>query len=62
MQRAITTKSGWIICGNCGHKIAKLTAFCDAGQKPNVTLQIESKCTSCKEINIINMEVLKNEQ
>lgn len=61
--QSMTTADGWIICGKCGHKLAK-----SIGEYKNITLQnkrnistntslkIEFKCPSCKEINILEVE------
>lgn len=60
--QSMTTADGWIICGKCGHKLAK-----SIGEYKNIPLQnkrhigsntslkIEFKCQSCKEINILEV-------
>lgn len=57
MQRyqSMTTSDGWIICGKCGHKLARV-------MRDNITHNsypsrhsgaiIELKCQSCKALNI----------
>ena len=40
-------KDGWVVCGKCGHKLGRLI-----GEKSPKGLEI--KCSSCKEINIVD--------
>lgn len=44
MLKAIKIEDGWIICGKCGHKLAKSLGG-------DGTEQIEFKCSTCKEVN-----------
>lgn len=59
-MEALRTESGWIVCGNCGHKLARLKDISTAqetSQKESITaLKIEFKCTSCKAINILEVK------
>lgn len=54
-SKSIITEDGWILCGKCGHKLAKVV--CD--KQSHITPQsasngenIEFKCQSCKTINV----------
>lgn len=47
-MEAIITNQGWVICSNCGHKLAKIE---DQSEKKKETVKISFKCTSCKQIN-----------
>lgn len=57
MQRyqSIITADGWIICGKCGHKLARVIDY-KSSITPNSPLGsraiIELKCHSCKALNI----------
>lgn len=44
----------WIRCKGCGHKLMRLI---DVG-----TARVEIKCHSCKEINIINLQMSKEKE
>lgn len=66
MQRAIRTTNGWVLCPKCGHKLAKATGSTtnteESGNGENRAKyegKLEIKCSSCKEIIEINMEVLR---
>lgn len=39
--------NGWVVCGNCGHKLGKVV-----GEKSPTGIEI--KCHSCKAINLVN--------
>ena len=58
--QSMTTADGWIICGKCGHKLArvdKLSPVRVTGRGEAITgLKIEFKCTSCKMINVWEVE------
>lgn len=54
MQKAIRLTDGWVICGKCGHKLAR--AYGEGGG-----IMWLFKCQSCKEINRYN-EREDNEQ
>ena len=43
MQKAIKLTDGWVICGKCGHKLAR--AYGEGGAVWSF------KCSACKEIN-----------
>lgn len=55
---SIVTKDGWIICGKCGHKLARIaqtgsgvsinTSEIKTGHREQI---IEFKCSSCKTLN-----------
>ena len=53
--QSMTTADGWIICGKCGHKLARV--LCDI-KSHNTTHTsrsgaiIELKCQSCKALNV----------
>lgn len=53
--KSMITADGWIICGKCGHKLARV--LCDFISH-NTTLTsrsgaiIELKCHSCKALNV----------
>ena len=53
--QSIITADGWIICGKCGHKLARVIGD-KSSITPNSTLGsraiIEIKCHSCKALNI----------
>ena len=49
MQTKSKVKNGWVCCGKCGHKLGRLV-----GDKLPTGLEI--KCSSCKEINIVEVE------
>ncbi len=44
-------KDGWLVCGKCGHKFARVIGNIDSGKS---FLALEMKCHSCKTINYIN--------
>lgn len=48
-MQALKTERGWIICGKCGHKLAKVSKLSEVHHP---IMRIEFKCTSCKEINV----------
>lgn len=52
MLKAIKTANGWILCGACGHKLARITqeAQDDIKEWNKITV-IEFKCASCKALN-----------
>ena len=45
MQKAIKLTDGWVVCGKCGHKLARMRGECGSG------VIWSFKCTACKEIN-----------
>ena len=47
--------SKWVCCGHCGHKLAKII-----GNIPKDE-QFEIKCSSCKQLNIIQVANEKEE-
>lgn len=49
MLKAIKTINGWILCGCCGHKLARITQ--ESPEKKKVETTIEFKCASCKMLN-----------
>lgn len=49
MLREAKIKGEWIVCGKCGHKLGRVV-----GDNPPKGLEI--KCSSCKEINSIEIE------
>lgn len=57
--KSIITADGWIICGKCGHKLARVIGD-KSSITPNSTLGsraiIELKCQSCKALNIYRGE------
>lgn len=59
-MEALRTEAGWIICGNCGHKLARAynnPRVIQTGNREQITkLKIEFKCTSCKMINVWEVE------
>ena len=62
-MQALRTENGWIICGKCGHKLARIYNIPQApktcGKEQIKSPTIEFKCTSCKTINV--WEVNKDE-
>lgn len=54
MQRKSVLKDGWVCCGKCGHKLGRVV-----GDKPPTGVEI--KCSSCKEINVVEEETKKDE-
>lgn len=53
--QSMTTADGWIICGKCGHKLARV--LCDFISHNTTPASrsgaiIELKCHSCKALNI----------
>lgn len=52
MQKAIKTMNGWILCGACGHKLARITQKQDKEIKDwSRITTIEFKCVNCKTLN-----------
>ena len=53
--QSMTTADGWIICGKCGHKLARVTGDLSSitpNSPPLSRAIIELKCQSCKALNI----------
>ena len=48
MARMSVENDGWVRCGECGHKLFKITGRTTRGE-------IEIKCHSCKQLNIYNL-------
>lgn len=46
--------SRWIRCGKCGHRLMKVLNGKCAGK-----IIIETKCHSCKEVNVITERLIK---
>jgi phage FluMu protein Com len=44
-------KDGWVVCHKCGHKLGRIIDKGIGG--------LEIKCSSCKELNVINGRGLK---
>lgn len=55
MTNTILLKDGWIICGKCGHKLARSIGGVEAGT-------IEFKCSSCKEVNLYQYSDIKEQK
>lgn len=47
VTRKALIKDGWVICSKCGHKLGRVVG----SQSPK---GLEIKCTSCKEINLVD--------
>lgn len=58
-SKSIITEDGWILCGKCGHKLAKVVCD-DKSHAANSGINIEFKCQSCKTINVYGGQ--KNER
>lgn len=56
MRKAIKTDNGWIICGVCGSKLARVAKDGETNQT------IEFKCSNCKTIIIYECEGKDNER
>lgn len=51
-MEAIRDNIGWIRCGSCSHKLMKVLNWEVSG---DTSVSLEIKCSSCKEINEINI-------
>ena len=58
-SKSIITEDGWILCGKCGHKLARIVCD-DKSYTANNGINIEFKCQSCKTINVYGGQ--KNER
>ena len=61
-------KDGWIICENCGHKLAKIKSTGELQEsnsqypkeeQTEYRAKLEFKCSSCKTINGFDGEVFR---
>lgn len=53
--QSMMTADGWIICGKCGRKLARLLCGINSTQQQPVGRSgaiIELKCHSCKSLNL----------
>lgn len=51
MQKAIKTTNGWILCGACGHKLAREIVEPLKKCEKDECATIEFKCVNCKTLN-----------
>lgn len=57
--QSIITADGWIICGKCGHKLARVMCDCVSHITPPTGRTgsiLELKCQCCKALNIYRSE------
>ena len=48
-MRAMIDKENWVRCGECGHKLVRIVNVENDAEK----IVLETKCHSCKALNII---------
>lgn len=56
---SLISKDGWILCGKCGHKLARIynpQAPKTCGKEQIKSPMLEFKCTSCKTINVLEVK------
>lgn len=51
MLKAIKTTNGWILCGACGHKLAREIVEPLVKYEKDEGFVIQFKCASCKALN-----------